>query len=109
MPDDMTPKGDFGGFVTAVEANFDPSDPGDHADESPGFTGQLRVLGGLVWSDLYALAQAQVAYPEDLWPLAMSHPWKVFVGSTVPAQRQAWKKVVQSPSAVVDKAATPVH
>lgn len=92
LPDDRAPAGDFGGFVTAVEAGFDPNDPGDHADESPGFTGQLRVLGGLVWSDLYALAQAQVAYPEDLWPLAMYHPSKVFVGPTVSAQRQAWKR-----------------
>ncbi|QDS72687.1 hypothetical protein FKW77_003087 [Venturia effusa] len=106
MPDDMTPEGDFGGFVTAVEANFDPSDPGDHADESPGFTGQLRILGGLIWSDLYALAQAQVAFPEDLWPLAMDHPWKVFVGATTPAQRQAWKKVIQTHGELLQQVTT---
>lgn len=109
MPDGMTPEGDFGGFVTAVEAEYDPNDPGDHADESPGFTGQLRILGGLIGSDLYALAQAHVAFPEDLWPLAMYHPWKVFVGATVPAQRQAWKKVVQTHDELLGRVATPGH
>jgi hypothetical protein len=107
VPDDMIPTGDFGGFVTAVEANFDPNDPGDHAEESPGFTGRLRILGSLIWSDLYALAQAQAAYPEDLWPLATHHPWNVFVGPSVPAQRQAWKRVVQTHREVIEKVATP--
>ncbi|TLD39607.1 hypothetical protein E2P81_ATG00594 [Venturia nashicola] len=107
MPDGMTPEGDFGGFVTAVEAGFDPNDPGDHAEESPGFTGQLRILGGLIWSDLYALAKAQVAYPEDLWPLAMYHPWKVFVGATVPVQRQTWKQVVHTHGEMLERVATP--
>jgi hypothetical protein len=105
----MTPTGDFYGFVTAVEADFDPNDPGDHADESPGFTGQLRIHGGLIWSDLYALAKAQVAYPEDLWPLAMDHPWKVYVGPTIPTQRQAWKKVVQTHSEFLSKIDIPSH
>lgn len=67
MPEDVAPTGDFGEFVTAMKAEFDPNDPGDHADESPGFTGPLRVLSSLIWSNLYVLAQAQVAYPEDLW------------------------------------------
>lgn len=106
LTDGMTPEGDFDGFVTAVEAGFDPNDPGDHADESPGFTRQLRILGGLIWHDLYGLAQAQVAYPEDLWPLAMYHPWKVFVGATVPAQRQAWKNVAQTHGEFLRRVAT---
>lgn len=79
MPEDMTLQGDFCGFVTAVEAGFDPNELGNHADKSPGFTGQLRILGGLIWSDLYAVSQAQVAYPEDLWPLAMYQPCTVFI------------------------------
>jgi hypothetical protein len=94
MPADIRPAGDFGGFLTAVEANFDPDNPGEHAEESPGFTGQMRVLGSLIWSDLYALAAAQTAYPEDLWPLAMNHPWQVYVGPYVDVQRKLWKKVV---------------
>ncbi|KAE9985529.1 hypothetical protein Vi05172_g2849 [Venturia inaequalis] len=91
MPDDMVPEGDdLSGFVIAVEAGFDPNYPSDYAEEPAGFmTGQLRVLGGLVWSDLYTFAQALVAHPEDLWPLAMylpEYPWEVSVGATVPAR-----------------------
>jgi hypothetical protein len=91
---ELKPAGDFGGFVTAVEANFDRDDPGEHAEESPGFTGEMRVLGSLVWSDLYALAAAQTAYPEDLWPLAMNHPWQVYVGPSVRVQESKWREVV---------------
>jgi hypothetical protein len=93
MPAGVKPAGDFGGFVTAVEANFDPNNPGEHAEESPGFTGHMRVLGSLVWSDLYALGASQTAYPEDLWPLAMKHPWQVYVGPSVDLQRKMWKEV----------------
>jgi hypothetical protein len=92
---DIKLAGDFGGFVIAVEVEFDPNNPGDHAEESPGFTGRMGILGSLIWSDLYALAMAQTAYPEDLWPLAMNHPWKVYVGPTVPVQRELWKDAVQ--------------
>jgi hypothetical protein len=102
MPTEVMSAGDFGGFITAVEADFDPDDPGEHADESPGFTGQMRILGSLVWSDLYALAAAQTAYPEDLWPLAMNHPWQVYVGPSVDVQREMWKEVVSMQCDAVD-------
>jgi hypothetical protein len=108
VPADVTPAGDFGGFVTAIDASFDPNNPGDHADESPGFTGHLRILGGLIWSDLFALATAQTAYPEDLWPLAMHHPWKVFVGPTVTVQKKMWKEVVQTHSQTISRVNVPV-
>jgi hypothetical protein len=85
------PHGDYCGFVTAVEANFDPEDPGDHAaEEAPGFTGQMRILISLIFSDLWALAKAQAAFPEDLWVLAMHHPWQVYVGPVVSKQKKLW-------------------
>ena len=86
------PHGDFGGFVTAVDAPFDPADPGEHAEESPGFTGRMRVAGNLLWSDLFALGKMQAASAEDLWPLAMHHPWQMYVGPVVDRQRCAWDK-----------------
>jgi hypothetical protein len=87
---DLQPYGDFGGFVTAVDGRFDPNDPGEHAEESPGFTGRMRISGRLLWSDLYALGKAQAASAEDLWPLAMNHPWQVYVGPVVSKQREIW-------------------
>ena len=33
-----------------------------------------------------------MAYPEDLWPLAMHHPWQMYVGPVVERQKQLWKK-----------------
>lgn len=84
--------GDTGGFVTAVDVEFDPNDRGGHAEESPHYPGQLRVLGNLVYPDLYAMLAAQTQGPEELWPLAMNHPELVYTGPTVKAQVDQWKK-----------------
>jgi hypothetical protein len=84
---DLQPLDNFGGFVTAVDAGFDPNDPGEHAEESPDFSGRMRILGNLLWSDLFALGKAQAASAEDLWPLAMHHPWQVCRTSCTQAKR----------------------
>lgn len=91
----LRPEGDYEGFITAIEADFDPEDPGEHAEESPGFSGNTRIAGGVIW-DLWALAKAQIAYPEDVWPLAMHHPWQVYGGPVVTKQRELWDIVIKS-------------
>jgi hypothetical protein len=90
---DSSDPGENTGFVIAVDASFDPDEPNEHADESPGFTGELRILGSLVWSDLYAMLAAQTQGPAELWPLAMNHPRQVYVGPTVPEQIQRWNEL----------------
>ena len=82
--------GDFQGHILAVDASFDPTAPNEHAEESPGFNGQMRILGNLVWSELYAMLALRCASLEDMWPLAMDHPQKVYTGPTVPSQRNEW-------------------
>lgn len=88
----MVLAGDFSGFVLAVDADFDPKEGISRPDESPGYTGQMRVLGGLVWGDLYASFASQSALLEDLWPLAIDHPNQVYVGPTTPMQVYVWRK-----------------
>jgi hypothetical protein len=83
--------GDFAGFVLAIDPKFDPKEGIDRPDESPGYTGQMRILGSLVWGDLYAQLQAQSATLDGLWPLAMHHPNQVYVGPTVPLQEYKWR------------------
>lgn len=46
--------GDFTGFVLPVDAYYDPEGGADRPEESPGYHGQMRILGSLVWPDLYA-------------------------------------------------------
>jgi hypothetical protein len=87
--------GDTGGFVTVVDADFDPNDRGDHAEESPHYPGQLRVLGNLVYPDVYAMLAAQTQGTEELWPLAMNHPELVYTGPTVKAQVERWKQATK--------------
>ncbi|KAJ5793803.1 hypothetical protein N7457_000402 [Penicillium paradoxum] len=83
--------GDFAGFLLAVDPDYDEEEGIERPDESPGFSGQMRILGSLVWGDLYSRLTSQSAYIEDLWPLAIEHPNLVYVGPTIPLQRIAWK------------------
>lgn len=84
--------GDFSGFLLAVEPKFDPAEGASRPDESPGYSGQVRILGSLIWSDMYPLLQSQSSRLEDMWPLAMEHPNQVYVGPTVPWQLFLWRK-----------------
>lgn len=88
----MVIPGDFSGFLLAVDAKFDRNEGIQRPDESPGYSGQMRVLGSLIWGDLYALLNSQSSRLEDLWPLAMEHPNQVYVGPTVPWQRFFWRR-----------------
>lgn len=84
--------GDFTGFLLAIDPGFDPEEGSTRPDESPGYNGQMRILGSLVWSDLYSLLASQTSDLEDHWPLASEHPNMVYVGPTVPWQRFIWQK-----------------
>lgn len=95
-------KGDFQGFVLAVDADFDNSatvnkSADDMANEDPqdvGFEypGQMRILGNLVWSELYPMLMLQSVGLENLWLQAREHPMKVYTGPTVPSQVEPWKE-----------------
>ncbi|KAH8424957.1 uncharacterized protein LDX57_002703 [Aspergillus melleus] len=84
-------RGDFTGFVLSVDADYDPEEPRDRANESPGYHGQMRILGSLVWGDLFSVLSSQSALLEDLWPLALDHPNQVYAGPTVPLTISDWR------------------
>lgn len=83
--------GDFAGFVLAIDPTFDPAVGIDRPDESPDYNGQMRILGSLVWGDLYAQLESQSTNLDGLWPLAMHHPHQVYVGPVTPLQVLGWK------------------
>ncbi|KAF7554439.1 hypothetical protein G7Z17_g2905 [Cylindrodendrum hubeiense] len=69
------------GFVLAVDADFDPTDTDQgRNEESPGYSGAVRVLGSLLWDDLGAQFQMQTQQLVDLWPLAMNNPALIYEG-----------------------------
>ncbi|KAH8650991.1 hypothetical protein BX600DRAFT_472889 [Xylariales sp. PMI_506] len=94
------PLGDFGGFITAVDPDFDPNEENPHAEESPGYSGTMRILGSLLWDDLGALIVMQTQGLFDLWPLAMNHPFQVYVGPVVKMQQEAWARLLAMTGAV---------
>ncbi|KAL6897607.1 hypothetical protein GGI43DRAFT_97691 [Trichoderma evansii] len=77
----LHPTPEQGGFVMAIDADFDPNEPADErSEESPGYSGVVRVLGSLLWDDLGALVLSQTQHLFELWPLAMNHPQNVYEG-----------------------------
>ncbi|KAH8171346.1 subtilase family protein [Sarocladium implicatum] len=76
--------GDFGGFITAVDGGYDIHAPVDRPDESPGYKGQFRVLGSVLWDDFCALLAMQTMEMRNLWPLAMHHPFEVLQEQLIP-------------------------
>lgn len=94
--------GDFQGYVLAVDTTFDDSTTTnetadgtatpDSEDEGLKYQGQMRILGNLVWSELFPLKMLQSVPLENFWPQAREHPNKVYTGSTVPSQVEPWKE-----------------
>ena len=83
--------GDSTGFILAIDPDFDPEEGASRADESPGYSGQVRILGSLIWGDLLAFLESQSSSLEDIWPQAIDHPNQVYTGPTVPLQIFNWR------------------
>ncbi|KAF9248104.1 hypothetical protein DTO027I6_6338 [Penicillium roqueforti] len=95
-------KGDFQGFVLAVDPDFDKTVTNESADgtasedpqdEGLEYPGQVRIMGNLVWSELYPMLNRQSVGLTNLWLQAREHPMKVYTGLTVPSQIQPWKEL----------------
>lgn len=93
--DEALLQGDFKGHVLAVDADFEApastTDAGKESDPTK-YTGQMRVLGNLVWSEVYPMLMLQSANIETLNMRARDHPMKVYTGPTVPSQVVPWNK-----------------
>ncbi|KAJ6012435.1 hypothetical protein N7522_002790 [Penicillium canescens] len=94
--------GDFRGHVLAVSADFDDNATAnesadrianeDPQDEGFKYPGHMRILGNLVWSELYPMLMLQSVELEELWRQAREHPMKIYTGPTVPSQVEPWKE-----------------
>jgi hypothetical protein len=80
------PYGDFGGHLRLIDTMFDAIDPQFIKESAPGYKGEVKILGSLVFDDLYPLIASLTQRPIDLWPLAILHPSQVYTGPTVPSQ-----------------------
>ncbi|RDW60504.1 uncharacterized protein DSM5745_10962 [Aspergillus mulundensis] len=97
----------FRGHLLAVDADFDsdsvPESEVDHSEShdedrpvryqyAPGYVGHMRILGNLVWSELFAMLTTHSARLTELWPLAMDNPQRIYTGQTVPCQLHEWRE-----------------
>jgi hypothetical protein len=86
-----TSHGDYGGFFKLIDtATYNPQ---LIAEQAPGYKNELKVLGSLVFDDLYPMVVSMVQRPRDLWLYAMWHPNMVYVGPCVERQEKEWSRV----------------
>ncbi|KAK2808219.1 hypothetical protein FQN50_004960 [Emmonsiellopsis sp. PD_5] len=78
--------------LLAIDPFFDEAEGIARPDESPGYTGRMHISTNLVWPELFAMNTAQSDWLEDLWPLAMGHPGRVYVGYVVPEMVRGWEE-----------------
>ncbi|PVH95982.1 hypothetical protein DM02DRAFT_731499 [Periconia macrospinosa] len=88
--DTIPSHGDFGGFLKLIDIAVYP--PGHVAETAPGYKHELKVLGSLVFEDLYPLLNAFIK-PKELWVEAMLHPQQVYVGYSTETQAKGWEVV----------------
>ncbi|KAF2016955.1 hypothetical protein BU24DRAFT_407044 [Aaosphaeria arxii CBS 175.79] len=88
---ETAPYGDYGGYVKLIDTSA--YDPRLIAATAPGYPQQLRVLGTLIFDDVYPLMASLGHRPRDLWPSAVLHPNQVYVGHPVPVQQKSWEQM----------------
>lgn len=97
----LIPAGDMGSFILTARPDADhPEDRAPRrrrpaAGPSPGtpegFDGTLRVLGSILFDDFWPLQHRNSLSMEALARLAEIHPRQVYVGPTVPIERDVWR------------------
>ncbi|KAK1691082.1 hypothetical protein BDP55DRAFT_543397 [Colletotrichum godetiae] len=105
----IIPHGDLGPFV--LVAKPDDEDREDRASSSRGrgphrdvdaagrptmrreetFDGTVRVLGAVLFDDVWALLSRNSVKLPDLAQMAQVHPRQVYVGPNVPLERDGWR------------------
>jgi hypothetical protein len=90
---DRKPHGDHGGYFKLIDTS--PYSSKSIEETAPGYKWELRVLGSLVFEDVYPLVASLAQRPRDLWPYACLHPMQVYVGPTVPSQEKEWERIWQ--------------
>ncbi|EFQ32439.1 uncharacterized protein GLRG_07709 [Colletotrichum graminicola M1.001] len=96
----VIPRGDLGSFVLAVQpAGERETDDGRRDQRRRGagapadeFDGTLRVLGSILFDDLWAGMSDGAYNLEDLAKMAEVHPRHVYAGPSVPVERQGWRE-----------------
>ncbi|KAF1952836.1 hypothetical protein CC80DRAFT_494984 [Byssothecium circinans] len=84
-------QGDFAGFVKVIDTS--PYRPHVLAQQAPGYRNELKVLGTLVFDELYPLLASLTLRPRDLWMMACWHPMQVYVGLATASQEKGWRGV----------------
>ena len=88
------PYGDHGGFLKLIDImSYNPQ---LIAESAPGYKNELKVLGSLIFDDLYPLVVNLVQRPRDLWTCAMLHPNQVYIGIPTTKQKKAWDEIWQT-------------
>ncbi|KAF6832421.1 hypothetical protein CMUS01_06947 [Colletotrichum musicola] len=99
----LIPAGDMGSFILTARAHIDDIEDANDARDgrappprrrpapAGASDGTLRVLGSILFDDFWPLQHRNSLSVEALARLAEIHPRQVYVGPTVPAERDVWR------------------
>lgn len=80
--------GDHDGYLKLVDTL--PYRSESVSATAPGYRNELRVLGRLVFDDVYPQLSGLVLRPMHFWRQAMFHPYQVYTGFPVKGQMDEW-------------------
>ncbi|KAF9871495.1 hypothetical protein CkaCkLH20_11142 [Colletotrichum karsti] len=91
----VIPRGDLGSFILTARAPFPEDDVRGQRrggqDGQDEFDGTLRVLGSVLFDDFFALQTRHAVRLQELARMAKVHPRQVYVGPSVPMEREGWR------------------
>ena len=80
-----------GGHVRLVDMTYEYMSQERINAESPGYTGEMKVLTALLLEEIYPLLATLSVRPSGMWPCARLHARQVYVGTTDAAQEGWWE------------------
>ncbi|KAK3395238.1 hypothetical protein B0H63DRAFT_386195, partial [Podospora didyma] len=95
--EDLIDAADLGGFITVAGHDADISlvsgvaPRSQTTNDSPGFDGTVRVLGAVLFDDIWPSLHTRVNPLKAFWPIAMAHPLCVYTGPYAPHQVAGWQ------------------
>jgi hypothetical protein len=97
---------DLGGYVKIVDASFDPSSSQQQQvirEQAPGYNGCHKVLGSVLWDDVYPLLASLAIRPWSFWSLSVLHPTRVYTGTPITRQEDIWEAFQSAQSELLSK------
>ncbi|KAK3998098.1 hypothetical protein QBC44DRAFT_375982 [Cladorrhinum sp. PSN332] len=91
-------------FILVAKALNPDGERPPRDDSSPGFDDTVRVLGSVIFDDVWANLVIRSNTLSSYWPIAAAHPAFVYTGPVMHYQKQGWKQMDRLKMNLMEKA-----